>query len=54
MLAEEPLDDREMVSPNKLKSSKKGKKHRKSERVNKAPHSDVRRLSLPASLTVSN
>ena len=50
LLAEEPLESREWVEVEG--SDKKGKRRRKSEEVNKAQR-DMRRLSLPAKLTVS-
>ena len=52
LMEEEQLGGREWEGENK-RGGKKGKKHRKSEVVNTVQHSDVRRLSLPAILTVS-
>ena len=53
LMEEEQLGGREWEGGNKREGGKKGKKHRKSEVVNTVQHSDVRRLSLPAILTVS-
>ena len=51
LLAEEHLESREWVD--KVgESDKKGRRRRKSDEVNRAQR-DVRRLSLPAKLTVS-
>lgn len=54
LMAEEQLGDREWEDSNKQQGRKKGRKYRKSEVVNKVQRLDVRRLSLPATLTVSH
>lgn len=52
-MAEEHLEEREWVD-SKNQQRKNRRKHRKSEVVSRVQHSDVRRLSLPATLTVSS
>lgn len=52
-MAEEQLEERQCIDSKKEQRKKRGK-HRKSEGNDKVLHSDVKRLSLPATLTVSS
>lgn len=53
LMAEEQLEERQWIDSRK-EQKKKRQKHRKSEMNSKVLHSDVKRLSLPATLTVSS
>lgn len=52
-MAEEPLEERQWIDSKKEQRKKRGK-HRKSEVNNTVLRSDVKRLSLPATLDVSS
>ena len=53
LMAEEQLEERQWIDSKKEQRKKRGK-HRKSEVNNTVLHSDVKRLSLPATLNVSS
>jgi hypothetical protein len=54
LIAEELLEDRKWEESNKEPKNKKGRKHLKRDEGSKVQNSDVRRLSLPATINVSH
>ena len=53
-MAEEQMDEREWGESNKAPKNKRGRKDHRHNGGNKVQNSDVRRLSLPATINVSH